>query len=275
ALFDVLLINDAEVTITLDENALDKWIDGGQQLEGVMHLGDGVFQITNEPAAIKNLQYQPGEWNTLLLAVNFLTEEIGEKVVYKYHLEQFESGINEIIGGEQYLVHRDERELFVADAGGNESVNKGQSINLKATDIGEDAIYNWYDESGKLIYTGKDTSFIPDNDAVYTLEVIARSDGYKDYDKKWVEVKSQYIVSCFPNPLLTSTTQFTVEYVTENVKSAYLNVSNTTQTISNNYIINPSKESVVIDLSSLSPGSYVIKLVCDGLTKDVKTITKN
>src|SRR5690606_3334352 len=128
--------------------------------------------------------------NTLLLAVNFLTEEIGEKVVYKYHLEQFESGINEIIGGEQYLVHRDERALFLADAGENESVNKGQSINLKATDISEAAIYNWYDESGKLIYTGQDTSFIPDNDAVYTLEVIARSDGYKDYDEKWVEVKS-------------------------------------------------------------------------------------
>ena len=109
---------------------------------------------------------------------NFLTEEVGTQAVFRYHVEQ---EVDEtIVGGEDFFIHTDERPLFYADAGLNQSVNQGQQVQLSAQSIGEPAQYHWYDENGDLFYTGTDTSFIPAGDQKFILEIIAEKDGYKD-----------------------------------------------------------------------------------------------
>ena len=85
------LYEDAEITVRLDEDAYEKWMDGEGEATGMVHLGDGVFRINDEPASLKNMTFLDGERATLYLGVNFLTDEIGEKVVYKYHVEQYEN----------------------------------------------------------------------------------------------------------------------------------------------------------------------------------------
>ena len=106
---------------------------------------------------------------------NFLTEEVGPQTVFRYYAEQ---EVEEaIVGGEEFLIHTDERPIFYADAGTNQSVNQGQTIQLSAQNIGEPAQYYWYDENGELFYTGTDTSFISAANQKFVLEIIAVKDG--------------------------------------------------------------------------------------------------
>ncbi len=46
-----------------------------------------------------------------------------------------------------------------------------------------------YDQSGNLIYSGKDFTVSPEITEKYKLEVIAELDGVKDYDEVEVKVK--------------------------------------------------------------------------------------
>lgn len=52
------------------------------------------------------------------------------------------------------------KDLFNADAGKDEEIDKGESITLTAEQINEAAIYNWYDSNGNLIYTGASLSVL-------------------------------------------------------------------------------------------------------------------
>ena len=273
------LYEDAEITVQLDEDAYEKWMHGEAEVSGMVHLGDGIFRVNDEPASLKNMTFLAGERATLYLGVNFLTDEVDEKVVYKYHVEQYENVAGgasaEFIGGEQYLIHRDERDIFYADAGTSESVQIGQPIQLIASSIGEDATYNWYNESGNLIYSGLDTTFIPDSSGAFKLEVIAHVDGFKDYDEKTIVVKKNFIESVNPNPSASNTNKITVHYKVSKSTVASLKLSNLPQTINSVTSINASQTSTIINIASLPAGAYTLSLICDGVVKDVKLITKN
>ncbi|KAA3645245.1 MAG: T9SS C-terminal target domain-containing protein [Bacteroidetes bacterium] len=269
------LFDAAEITIKLDEKATQKWENGGEESNGLEYHGDGVFKVTDEEVNLSNLNFEAGEQAYLYLGVNFLTEEVEEKIVYKYHVEQSEDvEFGEFIGGEQFLIHRDNRNLFTADAGDDEQLQMGESVHLQSADIGEAAFYRWYNEAGELIYEGRDTTFVPTENTTYTLEVIAHADGFKDYDKKTVVIKEQYISHLYPNPS-SNQSQLTVEYEASTASSAYLQVLNSGQTVIANHILHPKQQQTSINISNLNQGNYILRLICDGVLVDAKVLTVN
>lgn len=106
---------------------------------------------------------------------------------------------------------------------------------------------------------------------MYTLEVIAHDDGFKDYDEKVVTIKKYYIETIFPNPS-NNQGNLTVNYEASTANSAHLNITNVTTNITSTTILNPSQTSISISASTLIAGTYQVYLVCDGITKDSKTL---
>lgn len=247
------------------------WESGGSVSEGLDLVEQGLFIINSPMAKLKNLFFEENETANLFLGINYLTEEVGEKVVYAYHVEQFEN--ESFYGGEQFVFQRDERHLFLADAGDDESVEEGLSIELKAGIISESARYNWYNEEGDLIYSGTDTTFIPTENTVYTLEVVALSDGFKDYDQKEVKVKKFFIENIYPNPALYQNS-FTVDYTISGANNAYMSIINSVNGQVFNFILNLNSSSVNLN-PNLPRGNYQITLIANGVIQDVKPLTIN
>lgn len=146
-------------------------------------------------------------------------------------------------------------------------------IDLRANEIGEPAIYNWYDQNGDLIYEGIDFTTSVYFAQKYKLEVIALADGYKDYTEIEVNFKPNLIEKLFPNPLLTN--QLNVDYKINEADNAYICISNYyNMNIFNNYILDVSTSSVQLDLHEYPAGIYVVTLICNGKISDSKTFVK-
>ena len=218
---------------------------------------------------IKNLLFAPNERGLLNVSFNFLAKKLSGQPEFDYRVIQRKSLSNQIVGGETYHIKIKGRDGFYANAGNDLIVSQHQNINLNANDIGEPAIYNWYDSEGNLIYTGKDFSISADISEKYKLEVIALADGVKDYDNIEITVKDAEIVNMSPNP---SSTTATIEYKIVNASSAYLILSRPYSNQQNQYIINPTLNTTTIDVSNLTSGVYSVILMCDGLPKDVKSL---
>ena len=173
----------------------------------------------------------------------------------------------------KYYIKKSNRTLFFADAGGNKEVDQHQTITITASDINENAIYNWYDASGNLVYQGKNLTVSADVITKYKLEVVATSDGYKDYTEVNINFKPSIIESISPNP---ANENITVNYKLNGISSAYLMVlgscGNTGQL--NNYILENNSDSLLIETHSYTSGFYTIALVCDGQIVDAKTLIK-
>ncbi len=271
-LFGASIFEDAEIRLKLDNLTLMKWQAGGEQQEGLEYIGDGLFLITNENPKLQNLTFEGSERGSMHIGFNMLTEEVEDKVVYKFYAEQYDA--EGFIGGEQYLIHRDERNLFIADVGVDETIEEGESIQLRAYLIGEAATYKWYNQAGGLFFTGVDTTFVPEDDEVFTLEVTAHDAGYKDYDEKVVTVKHFFISEVYPNPT-NNQSSVTVNYEASAANSAYLVLTNMSTNVSITYVLNLSHSTFSIQTSNLTPGSYQLQLNCNGQFQDSKTVIIN
>lgn len=108
-----------------------------------------------------------------------------------------------IIGGETYEIKKKTRSLFEAVAPDKE-VDLNQTITISAEDINEPAIYNWYDNDGNLIYQGKDLQIANAVSEKFKLEVIATTDGFKDYKEVEVTLKPSTLENIVPNPAINS-----------------------------------------------------------------------
>src|SRR5690606_5896592 len=135
-----------EERATLSPTIYNAWVSGGRLGTGISDTEeDNVILINTSDATIENVILDPLEMGTINLKFNFLTEEYTSTPNYKYYLEQRDMIDNKLLGGEAYLINTPGRDLFYADAGGNKEANNNEAILLSATDIGEDAVYNWYD----------------------------------------------------------------------------------------------------------------------------------
>jgi hypothetical protein len=213
----------------------------------------------------------PGEIGTLSVNFNFLTDELINKTEYTYHLLQREVGTNKLIGGETFEIHKPINSFFDANAGDDEVIDSNQSVTISAQEIAGDATYNWYDPDGNLIFTGTDLTVSPEITMTYMLEVISDLDGFKDYDEIQIIVSPNRIESLVPNPV---STQLTIDYVAENVSSAYIMILNQSNAETNNYILDLNSDQVTIDLTSYSIGLYSAILVCDGEICDTSNFVK-
>lgn len=268
------IFEEAEVWVVLDDILMDAWSAGGQQTTNMVHRGENLFMITEDNAALDNLIFQTDEIGTLYLHFNFLTKEVTEKALYTYHVVQKDGSTGEILGGVAYQINKDPRGLFYADGGGDKEVDKNETIVLSAETIGEPAIYNWYDSEGNLVYEGVEFEVMVEVAEKYKLEIIALSDGFKDYVEVDIDLKPNVIKQVYPNPALVSTS---VDYKINKGESAYLSVTGfygAGNGISNNYVLNIDQDQVTLDLSSYPSGLYAVALIVNGQISDTTTLIK-
>jgi hypothetical protein len=269
------VFDEAEVLITLNQSGFDRWLNGGGMAENIEIFNEEEREllITGNNAQLQNMLYEAGEWDTLYLSFNFLTDEVTGKSSFEYHLIQ-KNAEGEAVGGEVYQIVRDpERPHF--DADGDSYENADDETVLLASDIGEPAIYNWYTLEGKLLHSGKEFVFIPEMPGDYLLEVIAEADGHKDYFKLTLSVNAaqDQIVSLSPNP---ATNTVTVQYqINNNASSASLNIASFFGSISNNYPIDLTNTNLNVNLEGYPPGHYAVILSIDGQDVHAKQLVIN
>jgi len=264
------IYNEAEIGVKMDDVLFDAWERGGKNSLKLKATNEEQKNIvTDNNVIIDNIQFEPNEIGTLYLTFNFLTKELTDKDKFIYHVIQRDVITNEIIGGETYEIRKKPREIFSADAGNDKEIDKNEAVTISAEEINEAAIYNWYDEDGNLIYTGKDLTVSPNVTKKYKLEIITDIDGYKDYDEIEVKVNPYSLQSLLPNP---ASNQVSVNYKAQGSSSAYIMITSTTNGTSNNYILNQNELETSIDISSYPQGIYGVALVCDGVIVDAKNL---
>lgn len=268
------IYEEAEVVIKMDNSLYNAWLRGGKESQNLLDTVDEKKRIvSNNHVLIDNIRFNPKETGTVYLSFNFLTKELTEKSKFTYHIIQRDKSTSKIIGGETYLIRKKQRDLFIADAGNDKSIDKNQTITISAAQINEAAIYNWYDTNGNLIYSGKDLTVSSDISKRFKLEVVATADGFKDYDEIDIKLKPSIIESISPNP---ATNNVLVKYKTNSVNSAYLMIMGyySNSATSNNYILNINSTETTINLANYPTGFYTIALVCDGQILDAKPLIK-
>lgn len=267
------IFEEAEVTLTMDDVLFDAWERGGkiaQELDQTIEEKRKLVKGDN--VILDDIAFEANEMGLLTLDFNFLTKELTDKDEYTYHVVQKDANTGEVIGGETYVIRKDTRPAFIADAGGDKEVDLNETITISAEDINEPAVYNWYDKDGNLVYEGKDLTVTADVVKEYKLEVIATTDGFKDYTDVEVKFKPNVIESISPNP---ASNNITVNYKINDASSSYLMVigyygSNT----SNNYILDTDLQQIQINVGSYPVGYYTVALVCNGEIVDAKTLIK-
>ncbi len=267
------IFEEAEVTLKMDDVLFEAWERGGKIADKLdPTIEEKRKLVKGDNVILDDIAFEANEMGLLTLDFNFLTEELTDKSEYTYHVVQKDANTGEVIGGETYVIRKDTRPAFIADAGGDKEVDLNETITISAEDINEPAVYNWYDKDGNLIYQGKDLTVTADVAKEYKLEVIATADGFKDYTDVEVKFKPNTIESLSPNP---TSNNLTVNYKINDASSSYLMIigyygSNT----SNNYILDTSLQQTQINVSSYPSGYYTVALVCNGEIVDAKTLIK-
>lgn len=266
------IYNEAEVSFALDDVLYDAWQRGGQNTVNVdsTYLSQRKI-VAGDHATLNNLQLNANEIGMLNVSFNFLTKELTEKKNYTLRVIQRDAFTNEIIGGETFLINKELRNAFSANAGNDKIIERSESITISAAQINEAAVYNWYDPDGNLIYTGSDLTVSPDVSKKYKLEIISDLDGFKDYDEVKITVNPYKLKSLSPNP---ATNQVAVKYSADQAASAYIMVISTVTGISNNYILDVNDSNINVDISAYTSGLYSVALVCDGVIVDSKNLAK-
>lgn len=266
----------AEVTVQLNKEGWEILREALENKPGVRPKKDYSFSILDqEIVALENIDFPANTRIPVKIQFNFLTKKVDEHHTYRYHVIQKLSKPHPELGdrwtgGIHFTINKGLRTLFEADAGIDKEIDKGENVILSAEQINEAAVYNWYDPQGNLIYTGRDLSISPEISKKYKLEVIADTDGFKDYDEVEVVVNSYHIISISPNP---SSDHITVTYNAEGAGSAYLMIIGTTDFVSSkNYLLDCSQIQTNIDISSYQTGIYTVALVKDGYIADVKSL---
>ena len=261
--------DEAEITVSFDEATWNKWLTGGKQKENIQISKQHRRQviIKGKNAKLKNLKFDPHERGLMNVSFSFLTKRLSSKKEFKYHVKQSISSTDEVVGGETYHIKLPTRISFSADAGDDIQISPNSNIELNASDIYEDAIYNWYGPDGTLIQTGRDISVPTDSTRKYKLEVIATSDGFKDYDEIEVRVKPAEIIGITPNP---ASNIAIVEYDAQQVNSAYLMVSMPFSASTDIFPLDINQNTYNLNVSQYQTGVYGILLVVDGQIVDQK-----
>ncbi len=267
------IYEEAEVGVKMDDVLYEAWERGGKEAQLLEPTIDEKRKIVKgNNVIIDNLSFNANEYGKLRLDFNFLTQELTDKQNYKYHVIQKDAQTGAVIGGETFIITKNNRNPFYAEAPDKE-VDLNQAITISAEDINEPAIYNWYDNEGNLIYQGKDLQIANAVAKKYKLEVIATTDGFKDYREVEVTLKPSTLENIAPNP---ATNNVLVSYKINGANSAYLMVigyygSNGT---SNNYILDVNSSETNLNVSNYASGFYTVALVVNGEIVDAKTLIK-
>jgi hypothetical protein len=100
-------------------------------------------------------------------------------------------------------------------------------------------------------------------------EVLALTDGFKDYDEVTVNVKQYEIIGIVPNP---ASGQVTINYDVAGVSSAYLIISKPYDPSTDTFVLDVLQNQTMFDVSNYEPGIYGVILVCDDQVVDQKLL---
>lgn len=261
----------AEVEVTLSDAIWQAWQNSGMQQNGIelVSSSEQIIKLLSPTATLKNISLPPNEIDLITINPYFLTDVVHQYQEYDMNIVQIESTQQQEVGRFTSYFVIENRPVFNADAGNDEMMYEDETVHLSAINIGEDAIYNWYDQEGNLIYEGQEFYVSPEVTTEYELEVIALADGFKDYDEVMVNVLPYKIKSLNPNP---ATNQFTIEYDAQDANSVYLLITSPYTNHVYNYILNAQDENYTINISAFPAGLYSVVLICDGQLADQKAL---
>ncbi len=263
------LFSQAEVKLYFEQNDWDFISSFFEGNEDFTILAPQEVLINNGNAELTDIAFGKEHRIPMYVGVHFLTEEPTTDNEFKLHVREYLSTDQSLVGGEHFTIFKNDRIAFDAEAGFNVEIHKNESTTLNASTINENAVYNWYNSNGHLIYTGTDLTISPEVSETYKLEVIADADGFKDYDEVEVTVKEFYINAISPNP---ASTTMTVDYKTSETDNGYIRVMNSLGTVSNNHIIIANSSNQTIDVSSFQTGNYSVSLIINGVIADTKQV---
>lgn len=271
------LFEESEITLKLDDNIFNQWNSDGKQKYELEELNtSNSLMIKGEMSKITKLTLAPKQIGTINLKFNFLTKELlNKKGNFTLHLLQRDLLTNEIVGGETFEIEKYQRTPFYADAGSDKLVDKGEVVTINATPINKEAVYNWYDEDGNLLYSGADFQIISDISRKFKLEIISLEDGLKDYAEVSLDLKNNQIVALYPNP---SNHIINLDLKLNYPDNNYIMItgldSNNNQNIYN-YVVDNNSSTIAIDISNFANGNYIISFVHNGQVTDSETLIKN
>jgi hypothetical protein len=270
--FQYPITHDADIIITLNPLLWNLFINGGSSMENAIIYNEAEKQIKliGNKASINNITFLPNQLGALNISFNFLSDVQSSRINYDLRVAQIRQSDSKVVGGEMYSIKKPIRGIMTANAGSDKTIIENQSTIIEGNLVGENAIYNWYDENGILIHTGKDFTVSPEVTKKYKLELIAQEDGFKDYDEVLVNVKENYISAVSPNPAIDN---ITINYKLKDASSAYIIISQP-YGASNNYIINVTDNNKSVNISNYMTGFYNVSLVKNGQIVDVKSFTK-
>ena len=266
-----LIFAEADTRFKIDNNLLSLWQDSGsgqQYTEFVDETEE--FKLTSENAGLQNITLPPHSTYWARIDIYYLTKELTDKDRHHLLVDFSDSQTGKKLSTRTFLIKKPDATVFEAKADAVET-EKNEPVTVQAEDIGEAAIYNWYDPQGNLIYTGKDLTVAPEITKTYKLEIIRNADGFKDTQEVEVKVKPDRIENISPNP---ADAVINIAYKAHNASSAYLIITGAQNNISQNYILDGSLESRQIDVSGYPAGYYGVALVCDGQIVDTQTFQK-
>ena len=273
---ETTLSSSAELTLHFTEEGWTVFEPYLRRNRNVRIMDNYTVEVLSSHLYLNDIAIPGRTYFPIHVGYSFLTDEIDEQTQYEYHVVQKNNEEHEVMGdhwtgGVHLYVYREEREPFSANAGDDKYIASGESIELTAVSIGEEATYNWYNEAGDLVHEGERFFVTPRTNQRYSLEVIAVADGYKDYDEVSVSVSPYSIELLTPNP---ASEYVTVTYNASGAETAYLkvnglNVSFTSENIS----IDPGRSRATIDVSTFPEGIHTVTMVCDGVVVDAEMLS--
>ena len=265
------LIKEAEVRLTFDPHLLKLWQDKDVEFVGLEPIDDTTFLVLSPEASINGAIIPEDYYGYMSMQINFLTKEYSDKFSYEYHVSEFDTKDENVLGSATIVVYKNPRDvLFDAKAGGDLIVKKNTNALLSAESIDEEAVYNWYDARGELIGSGDTLSVNVTATSKYKLEVIAKADGYKDYDSIYVIASYGSIEGIAPNP---ANMQTIVTYnLSEEITSATIVITNTTGQVFYTAPLDVMQTSHTVNLQSIPAGQYTVRIESQGMPLDSKTL---
>lgn len=255
------IFDEAEVSLMFDSNLLNLWKSRGSQGNAITVRKDEIHVVDGSEIIIPS--FPANTFGTANVRVNFLTQNSSPKNKFKFHVIQVDE-VGGVVGGEQYIVEKNSRNLFRAEIDQSDNV-------LQAENINESATYNWYNQEGELVHTGSYYVVTNENNETFKLEVVA-TDGYKDYAEVSYAEGGVQIESMSPNPVNADVTVTFTQNTTENM---YLMIVDLNGNVASNYILPTGILETTFSLSYLQYGYYKLVLVKNNEPIHFKNFIKN
>lgn len=265
------LFREAEIRLVFEKELLNLWSNTGAKMVGLKQIDDTMFIVSSPNAEIQGATIPEDYYGYICTYINFLTHEYTEKYSYEYTISQYDTKDNEIISSASVIVYKNPRDvLFDAKAGDDLIASKNSNVVLSAESINEDAVYNWYNAGGKLIGSGDTLSVNVSKTEKYKLEVIAKADGYKDYDSVYVFSTYGNIESIAPNP---ANMQTLINYnLSEEIANASIIITNSFGQVFYSTPLDITQDTHTINLQGIPAGQYIVRLESQGVLLDTKTL---